>query len=196
MSFTPIAKLGAASALALSLAACMDVAMTIDVTSETEAEATMVTSMGTDMYEMMNAQAVDGDEEFCAEGELVQNVDTVDCTVVQSGTFDALDLDSEGGGPVIEAIGDGRVRVAFPTGEMASALAEDTGVQDDPQMMAMMSQMFEGHFISMTVSGGSIGDTNMDIAPDGMSATYEIPFVDLLMGELDVPAEVFAVVQK
>lgn len=196
MTLLPIVKFGAASALALSLAACMDVSMSIDVTSETEAEATMVTTMGTDMYEMMNAQAVEGDEEFCAEGELVQNVDTVDCTVVQSGTFEDLELDAEGGGPVIETLGDGRVRVAFPTGEMAAALAEDTGAQDDPQMMAMMSQMFEGHFISMTVSGGPIGDTNMDIAPDGMSATYQIPFVDLMLGEIDVPDEIFAVVQK
>lgn len=189
-------RLAGASILALSLAACMDVSMTIDVLSESEAEATMVTSMGADMYEMMSAQTMDGDDDFCADGEIVETAETVDCVVVQRGPFDELDLDADDGGPVIAALGNGQVRVSFPTGELAETMAEDTGAGDDPQMMAMITSMFEGHFITMTVSGGPITDTNMTVAADGLSAHYEIPFVDLFGTEINLPDEIYAVVQK
>ena len=198
MTTLTLARLAGASILTLALAGCMDVDMTIDVTSETEAEATMVTSMAADIYQMMAAQAPEDQEEFCAEGELIESAELIECRVVQSGTFDELDFDTEGegDGPSIEAVGGGQIRVAFPTGDIAESLAEDTGAQDDPQMQAMITQMFEGHAITMTVSGGTIADTNMEVAADGMSATYEIPFVDLIGGDVELPEEIYAVVQK
>ncbi|RDE09468.1 hypothetical protein DVH29_06600 [Pelagibacterium lacus] len=193
---TAAARLTGAGLLTLALAACMDVEMTIDIQSQTEAEATMVTAMAADMYQMIMAQSVEGEDEFCAEGELIERGDMMECHVVQSGPFAELDLDAEGGGPVIAAIGGGQVRVSFPTGDIAEAMAEDTGARDDPQMMAMITSMFEGHAITMTVAGGTITDTNMAIAADGQSASYAIPFTDLFASDLDLPAELYAVVQK
>ena len=117
--------------------------------------------------------------------------------MVESGPFDELDLQAdEGEEPIIEAVGDGQVRVAFPTGDLAAALAEDTGAGDDAQMQAMIASIFEGHMVTMTVSGGEIVDTNMEIAADGQSATYQIPFTDLFGPDLALPPEIYAVVQK
>lgn len=197
MTPSSLTRMAGAAALTLTLGACMDIDMEVDILSEAEAEATMVTSMAVDMYEMMQAQAVEGEEEFCADGEIVENGEMIDCTMIQSGPFDELDFNTaEDGGPSIEAIGDGQVRVTFPTGELADAMAEDTGATDDPQMQAMIEAMFEDRSITMTVTGGAIVDTNMDMSADGMSATYEIPFTTLFEGDTGLPPELFAVVQK
>lgn len=192
---TPI-RLAGASALVLALTACMDVSMTVDITSEAEAEITSVTSMTADIYAMIEGAAEAGDEGFCDDGETIERGDVIDCVVTHSGTFDALDLSGEDGGPLIEAIGNGQVRVAFPTGEIAESIAQDAGADEDPQMRAMIAAMFEGHFITMTVTGGPILDTNMEIAADGRSASFQVPFTDLFEGDLDLPEEIFAVVQK
>lgn len=197
MHFTPIAKLGGAVALSLGLAGCMDVTMDIEILSETNATATMTTSMEADIYAMIAAQAEEGDEGFCDEGELIESGTTVDCVVTSSGTFAELDFgDDQGGGPDIEAIGNGQVRVSFPTGDLAEQVAEGTGGEQDPEMMAMLAQMFEGAFITMRVSGGAIVESNMEIAPDGQSASYQIPLTGVMTGELDLPEQIFAVVQK
>lgn len=198
MNFAPLTRIAGASALTLALAACMDVSMTLDVLSETDAELTVVTSMAADMVELMNAQAEEAGEEFCADGEIVANGDILDCVVVQSGPFEELELDGEGEeGPRIEAIGNGQVRVTFPTGDLTESLAESTGGADqDPQMQAMLASMFEGHAITLTVTGGEIVDSNMDIDAGGRSASFELPFTALFDGSLDLPEDLFAVVQK
>lgn len=196
MFLAPLARTGGIAVLTLGLAACMDVSMDIEVLSQTEARATMVTSMDAEIYAMINAQAAEGEDDFCDDGEVVETGTTVDCVVVTSGPFDSLGLDDDEGGPEIVAIGNGQVRVSFPTGELADQVAEGTGGAEDPEMMAMIASMFEGNFISMTVSGGRIVDSNMDIAADGMSASYQIPFVGILTGELDLPESLYAVVQK
>lgn len=195
MTFAPIARLVGTSVLVLSLAGCMDVAMTVDIQSETEAEATVVTSMQADMVELMNAQAAETGEEFCADGEIVERGDIIDCVVVQSGPFAELDFEAEDGqGPLIEAIGNGQVRVSFPTGDITESVAESMGGEQDPQMMAMITQMFEGHSITLSVSGGEIVDTNMEV--EGQTASFELPFTALFEGSIDLPDELYAVVQK
>lgn len=195
MTFAPIARLAGISILALSLAGCMDVAMTVDIQSETDAEATVVTSMQADMVELMNAQAAETGEEFCAEGEIIERGDIVDCVVAQSGPFAELDFDAEDGqGPLIEAIGNGQVRVSFPTGDITDSLADSMGGEQDPQMMAMITQMFEGHAITLTVTGGEIVDTNMEV--EGQTASFELPFTALFEGTIELPEELFAIVQK
>lgn len=196
MKTTIFARLGGAVALTLSLAACMDVSMSIDVLSETEAQATMVTAMSPDMYAMVQAQAADGEDEFCPEGETVETATAVECVITERGLFGELNLESEDGGPTIEAIGNGRVRVSFPTGELAAAVSAESGAEQDPQMMAMMTQMFDGHFITLSVTGGEIVETNMERAEDGVTARHQIPFAALMTGDLDLPEELFAVVQK
>ena len=197
MMISTLTRLAGAGGLALMLTACMDVSMTVDIKSEAEAEATMVTAMKRDMYDLMMAQSTEDDDDFCADGKLVEKPDVMECTVIESGPFAELEFDSDDGeSPSIEAIGGGQVRVSFPTGDLAESLAEDTGAAEDIQIQAMIASMFEGHAITMTVTGGPIVDTNMQIAADGMSASYEIPFVDLFGSDLDLPAELYAIVQK
>ncbi len=197
MNISTLTRAAGAGGLTLMLAACMDVSMSVDVTSQTEAEATMVTTMERDMYELMMAQATEQDEEFCAEGELVETADAVECTIVQSGPFAELSaLGEEGEEPVIEAIGNGQVRVAFPTADLTESLSEEIDPAQDAQMRAMMASIFEGHTLNLSVSGGTIVDTNMETAADGQSATYELSFTELFSSDLDLPAEIYAVVQK
>jgi hypothetical protein len=152
--------------------------------------------MAADIYRMVAAQQVEGEDGFCDEGELIETPESVSCVVTQSGPFDELDLDEDGSGPTIEAIGGGQVRVSFPLGELSQDIGEGVGAGEDPEMMAMMASMFEGNSITLTVSGGRIVDTNMEIAADGMSASYVIAFTELLTGEADLPEEAYAVVQK
>lgn len=194
MNLAPIAKAGGIAVLTLGLAACMDISMDIEILSETEARGTMTTSMAPDVYAMI-IQMDESNEDFCEDGEVVETATSVDCIVVQEGPFAELELAEDDAGPTIEAVGNGQVRVSFPTEGIAEEVAEGAGA-DDPEMMAMISAMFEGNAIYISISGGEIVDTNMDRGEDGNSASYTIPFVALLSGDLDVPDELFAVVQK
>jgi hypothetical protein len=97
---------------------------------------------------------------------------------------------------VIEAIGNGQVRVAFPTADLTESLSEEIDPAQDAQMRAMMASIFEGHTLNLSVSGGTIVDTNMETAADGQSASYELSFTELFSSDLDLPAEIYAVVQK
>lgn len=196
MFHIPAVKLVGATALALSLTACMDISMEIEVLSETDAKGTMTTTVAADIYQMMEAQAVEGEEGFCDEGELIETPESVSCVVTQSGAFADLDLGEDGENPTFEAIGGGQVRVGFPLGDLTSEIAESTGAGEDPEMLAMMASMFEGAQITMTIGGGPIVDTNMDLSADGNSASLTILFTDLLTGELELPEEAYAVVQK
>ncbi|MCD7058532.1 hypothetical protein [Pelagibacterium xiamenense] len=197
MNFAPIARLGGAVAVTLGLAACMDVTMDLEVLSETDGRATMTTSVSNDVYTMIEQQADEGGDEFCPDGEVVAGDATTECIVTSEGAFDELDLgDGEDGGPRIEAIGNGQVRVSLPTGELNEEISQGMGEEQDAEMMAMVSAMFEGHYITFNVSGGEIVDTNMDLAEDGMAASYQIPFADLMQGTLELPDELYAVVQK
>ena len=196
VNFTAFSKLGGAALITLGLAACVDISMDIEISSETEATATVITAMSSDIYAMISAQAEEGDD-FCDDGELVETGPSVECIVVRSGPFDELELgDEEGEGPIIEAIGNRQVRVTFPVGELVDQVSEGTGVGDDPEMAALFAQMFEGAQITLSVSGGPIVSSNMEIADDGQSALIEIPLTDILTGQTELTEDLFAVVQK
>ena len=193
----PLVRLSGAAALALSLAACMDISMEVEVLSQTEAKGTMATTVGADIYQMLAAQQTETDDDgFCDEGELVETPETVSCVVTSSGPFDEFEMGDDGESPTIEAIGGGQVRVSFPLGGLADEIGEGLGAGEDPETLAMMASMFEGNSITMTVSGGPILDTNMELAADGNSASLTILFTELLTGDIDLPEEAYAVVQK
>lgn len=193
----PLVRLSGAAALALSLAACMDISMEVEVLSQTEAKGTMATTVGADIYQMLAAQQTETDDDgFCDEGELVETPETVSCVVTSSGPFDEFEMGDDGESPTIEAIGGGQVRVSFPLGGLADEIGEGLGAGEDPETLAMMASMFEGAQIAMTVSGGPILDTNMELAADGSSASLTILFTELLTGDIDLPEEAYAVVQK
>jgi hypothetical protein len=196
MFYSPVARLGGVAILTLSLAACMDISMEVEVLNQTDAKGIMTTTMSADIYQMMTAQEVESEEGFCDEGELIETAETVSCIVTESGPFDELSLGEDESGPTIVAIGGGQVRVSFPLGELSDDISESMGSGEDPEMMAMMASMFEGNAITMKVSGGRIVDTNMDLAGDSQSATFTIAFDALLKGEVELPEEAYAVVQK
>ncbi len=196
MLFPNLARLTGAAALTLSLAACMDISMEVEILSQTEAKGTMTTTMASDIYAMVAAQEVEGEESFCEEGELVETAETVSCIVTETGPFAEMNLGEDGEAPMIEAIGGGQVRVSFPLSDISDEVGEGLGAGEDPEMMAMMAQMFEGNAITLKVSGGRILDTNMELSADGHSASFTILFTDLLTGELDLPEEAYAIVQK
>lgn len=195
MQIPVVARLAGIVTVLAGLSACVDVQMDINVLSGTTARGTMTMTIDKSMYAMVNAQ--DGQSDFCAEGQIIEEETVVNCVDVKEGPFDELQF---GDNPnpdepqvTIVAQDGGRVRVTFPTSSIRDQMGED---MSDPQAQAMMTAMFEGHSMVLRVSGGPIVDTNMELAPDGQSASLTIPFTDLFGGTVELPDEAFAVVQK
>ena len=198
MKFTILGKLAGVAALTMGLAACVDMTEDVTVTSETTAKATMTMQMGADIYAMMkSANTADAKQEdkFCAkEGEqLTENPDgSATCVAVSEGNFADLKFDEGDSKPTFTVVSPGVVRAAFPTAGMAGDLGKDNS---DPQTAAMMKQMFDGHFVTLRISGKAISDTNMTLTPDKTAAEIKIPFLDLISGTTKLPDELYAVVQ-
>ncbi len=187
-----LARLAGIGALAGTLAACVDVEMVIDVLDQDHGRGTMTMTVDKSTYDMMTAQGDDND--FCSEGEIIEAEATVQCVQVEEGSFSELlfSEDSDEPQPTVTSEGGGRVRVSFPT----STITEGMGADNDPQTQAMMAAMFEGNTLTLTVTGGPIVDTNMDLAPDGQSASLTVLFTDLFNGAVELPEFSYAVVQK
>lgn len=195
MNFTLFGKVAGAVALSLALSGCIDVTMEVAVQSDTEGKATMTSTMGKDFYAMVKAsgESDTSGEGFCEETDsvLTENEDgSATCVQVSEGVFSELEV-GEGEGATFEVISPGVVRVAFKTENMASEVQDDS---QDEETKAMMAAFFDGHFITMRISGKRVTDTNMTLAADGASAETKIPFLDLINGSAEMPAEFFAVV--
>lgn len=191
----PLVRLSGAAVLALALTACVDVSMEVEVLNQTEARGTMSTTVGSDIYQIIAAQQ-EGEDGFCDDGAFVETAESVSCVVTVTGPFEEVVLGEDREGPTIEAIGGGQVRVSFPLGALAGEIGAGIGAGEDPEILAGMAAIFEGAQVTMSVSGGRIIDTNMEVALDGNSASYRISFTDLLTGQLELPEEAYAVVQK
>ena len=198
MKFASFGKLAGVVALTMGLAACVDMTEDVTVTSETTAKATMTMLMGADIYSMMktaNSSETKAEDKFCAkEGEqLTENADgSATCVAVSEGTFADLKFDEGDSKPSFTVVSPGVVRAAFPTKDMAGDLGKDNS---DPQTAAMMKQMFEGHFLTLRITGKAVTDSNMTISADQTSAEIKIPFLDLIEGKANLPEELYAVVQ-
>jgi hypothetical protein len=75
---------------------------------------------------------------------------------------------------------------------MAGELGKDNS---DPQTAAMMKQMFDGHFVTVRITGRQVTESNMTISADKTAAEIKIPFLDLIEGTAKLPDELYAVVQ-
>ena len=196
MKFALIGRVAGVLALTMSLAACVDMTEELTVTSDTTAKATMTMTMGADIYSMMKTADQSGskdEDKFCGkEGEqLTENADgSATCVASSEGTFDELKFDEGDSKPTFQVVSPGTVRVAFPTKDMAGDLGKDT----DPQTTAMMKQMFEGHFVTLRITGKAVTDSNMTINGDKTAAETKIPFLDLIEGTAKLPDELYAVV--
>jgi molybdopterin-binding protein len=198
MKFSLIGRIAGVVALTMGLAACVDMTEEIQITSETTAKATMTMTMGADIYAMMksaDASSTKKDDKFCGkEGEtLTENSDgSATCVAISEGSFADLKFDEGDSKPTFTVVSPGVVRASFPTKDMAGDLGKDNS---DPQTAAMMKQMFEGHFITIRISGKAVNESNMTISADKTSAEIKIPFLDLIEGKANLPEELYAVVQ-
>jgi hypothetical protein len=194
VSLSGVSRFAAMAALAVGLAGCVDATVDITVLSETEARAVITQTIDADFYAMVKTAADSNPDEpgFCDEGEVTENADgSATCVVEQQGSFDELDLASEGGGGFsAEIIGPNRLRLAFDISELS---AEFGAEEIDQQTLQMMEAMFAESQITLIIGGGQIVETNMEQV--GGKAQIVIPIVDLITGETDLPDEAFAVVQ-
>ena len=197
MKLAIFGKLAGVVALTMGLAACVDMTEDVTITSETTAKATMTMVMGADIYAMMkSANTADAKQQdkFCAkDGEqLAENSDgSATCTAISEGGFADLKFDEGDSKPTFTVVSPGVVRAAFPTKDMAGQFGKDNS---DPQTAAMMKQMFEGHFVTLRISGKVVTDSNMTINADKTAAEIKIPFLDLINGTAKLPDELYAVV--
>ena len=197
MKFATIGRIAGVLAMTMGLAACVDMTEELAVTSDTTAKATMTMQMGADIYTMMKSADTANtkdDDKFCGkEGEtLTENADgSATCVATSEGTFDQLKFDEGDSKPTFTVVSPGVVRVAFPTKDMAGDLGKDS----DPQTAAMMKQMFDGHYVTLRITGRQITESNMTINGDKTAAEMKIAFLDLINGTAKLPDELYAVVQ-
>ena len=59
----------------------------------------------------------------------------------------------------------------------------------------MMKQMFDGHYVTLRITGRQISESNMTINGDKTAAEMKIAFLDLINGTAKLPDELYAVVQ-
>ena len=197
MKLALIGRMAGVLALTMGLAACVDMTEEINIESETNAKATMTMTMAADVYSMLKTADTSNtkpEDKFCAkDGEkLTENSDgSATCVASSEGTFADLKFDEGDSKPTFTVVSPGVVRASFPTKDMAGSLGKDNS---DPQTAAMMKQMFDGHFITIRISGKSISDSNMTISADKTAAEIKIPFLDLINGTAKLPDELYAVV--
>ncbi len=194
MNFAPIGRLAGALALTMGLAGCIDMTSDVYVTSPTTAKATVTSTMSAEIYGMMKANA-DEDDAFCADDgvQLTEHADgSATCVATSEGSFADLDFDTDGSKPVFTTNADGTVRIAIATADMVG----DLGTDSDPQTAAMMKSLFEGHFLTLRFGGAQILDSNMERAPDsGNYVEAKLPFLGLMDGSLQLPAELYVVIR-
>lgn len=199
MKISGLTKLCLGFGVALSLSACMDVGVDVEILSDTEATATLVTSLDRDMYEVMASQneTLPEEERFCFGGEIIDEGDTIDCVVTQTGAFADLKFGEEDISVTITPLGNGQVRVSLPMEQVAEKVEGDgSDTAEDIEMKAMMTSMFEGKFFSIAFHGGKVIDTNMLIDEEEGFAYFAIEFSELFAGDADLPIELYAVIQK
>jgi hypothetical protein len=215
MKLLTIGRLAGVIVMTATLAGCIDVTMDVKVKSETEAQGTMIQTIGAQFYPMLKAsQTANGKDtaSFCKQedgGTLVENADgSATCTIVKQGKFADLGFDDGKEKVNFTSAGPGLVKVSFPTAEFSEGLNKATagagtpGAADDAKTKAAMEQMkvamttyFAGHFLTIRIDGGEITDTNLTLAADKQSAETKIPFTDIISGTTKLPAELYAVVK-
>ena len=189
MRLLKIAAFGAA----LGLSGCIDIDMNAEILGADQARVTGFMQVERQMLDMMG-----GPEGFCPadDGGTIELTDTTArCNMLIEGTFAEVfeaDPSAEGPQPQIEDLGDGTVRVAFPIG---AGMAEAAEMRQDPQAVAMMRPMLEGHSFTMRISGAEIVSTNGTISEDGRSAVFSFPLIQALDPEAVFPEYYEAIVR-
>lgn len=182
----------ALAAASLSLTACIDADITATITGADRAEITGYTETQTQMLGMIG-----GPSEFCdAEmgGTYEARGDLSRCNISLSGNFaDIFDGDEDDGPqPTAEDLGNGTVRVTFPFSALAMQMGE---VRNDPQTLAMMAPMIQGHTVIVRTAGQEVIESTGEISADGMSASYTLELGDLIDPDVMLPSDFVTVVR-
>ena len=169
---------------AMALAACVEVDMTVEILGDDEARVFGYMQLQRQAFDMSGADA-----SFCPEtegGTLVLTETHARCEIERVGTFaEIMDVDAASESPTdmqgqLTALGDNRVRVMLPLGNMTSDIEN---LAEQPEMLSMVRQMMEGMSISLSVQGRVIESSNGRISADGTRATYSLDVDDLLVAE-------------
>ena len=187
-----IVKALAAVVLAMSVSACIDAEITVEILSETEAEMTAAASIQRALYDMTRGTESD----FCADGTVQVGEQEVTCTVTKRGPIEDIALSENSGSNPFRLIplGDGRVRYEITLQDLRGAAGQSADQMSDPMAMNMMKAAMAGRSFVFVVKGAAIEDTNMTLAEDGKSAKFVLPLIDIVQGAPGVPDAVYAVV--
>jgi hypothetical protein len=207
MNFKIIGQLAGLLVLSIGLAGCIDVTMDVEVLNDTTGKTTTTMVMGADFYAMAKAgmaappaegQTASANDGFCQEegAVLTENADgSATCTITTEGPFADLlkgDSGTDQNDARFDVVSPGVVKVSLPTADM---LGDEMGTEaQDEQTKAMMAALFEGKTITIRMRGKQITESNMTISPDRTSAEIVIPFLDLINGTANLPAELTATV--
>lgn len=196
MSLKFLSRLAGVLAITAGLAGCMDVTMDIEIQTETTGKATTTSVMGADFYAMAKSGDQSKEDGFCKEvgATLTENTDgSATCVLIVEGPFDKLNsADGKDDGAKFEVVSPGVVKASFTTADMKGELGTE---EQDAETKKMMEAFFEGHTITIRLRGKEIVESNMTVSADKTSAEVVIPFLDLINGTVDLPAELFAVVK-
>jgi hypothetical protein len=174
-------------ALALPLAACFDMDMTVKFPDSDTAEMVSVMTASPEFYAMSQQG---GDEDLCETGEgVVQDDGSFVCTETQTGTIEELMADPDmSEGMTLEHRDGGLIYVAFDLASLTSDMVPPEEDQDSAdEMKGMLQDAFTGHAITINVAGSEIVETNGTISEDGKTATFEIPLTTMLQDQPDLP---------
>lgn len=189
--FKKAAKIAGGIAAIITLTACIDVDVSLEVLDNETALGTVTMTMARDFYDASQSQ---GTAAFCsADDEFTVGETVVTCVSTQEGVFaDVLDADDGEPAPTIVDLGNGTVRVALPTKDIMDDMSSD---RPDAAAMAALQGMFLDKHFTLEVSGKQIIDTNMELSEDGKSASVSIPIIDLVAGTAQGPDESYAIVK-
>ena len=180
----------------LPLAACFDASISINFLDNENAEMNAVMNMGPEFYGMMAQSGEDPCEDGVGEA---QADGSYICTIAEQDTIDNLIAEANAPsdptnaeGPTtgmaqgysIERLDGDTVRVSFDLSEMMNDSKPDEDLGD---MEEMLRAAFQGHAITMNVSGAEIVETNGTLSEDGKTATFVIPLEKMLDEDLGLP---------
>lgn len=168
--------------MCLSLSACIDAEVTLDVSDGETMAATADLTLSRQLYDMLGQQG-----ETCPGGSETLDKQNYRCTMVKSKPIDAViaqveerhssDLDLSEAAR-IERIDDNHLRITFDLADLTKGHGpkpEDMGGMED-----MLRAAMAGHSFSFHVRGHKITSTTGTLSEDGKTASMIIPVTALL----------------
>ena len=174
--------------LCLSLSACIDAEVTLDVSDGETMAATADLTLSRQLYDMLGQKG-----ETCPNGTETLGKQNYRCTMVKSAPIDEVIAKVEKRGEAdldlskaarIERIDDNHLRISFDLSDLTKGRGpkpEDMGGMED-----MLRAAMAGHSLSFHVRGYKIASTTGTLSEDGKTASKVIPVTALLEADPDL----------